>query len=110
MGGDPPFTLLGWVGGDNTARGYFEGRYRDRDRILLNGEYRCNLYKFFDGVLFVDTGMVASDLFRSSPLRDLHVTGGFGMRFHLHPDIIVRFDMGFSAEMTAAYLNFGHTF
>jgi hypothetical protein len=108
--GDPPFTLLSWVGGDDTARGHFEGRYRDRDRILLDVEYRCNLYKFFDGVLFLDSGSVAGDLFRSSPLQGLHVTGGFGMRFHLYPEIVVRFDVGFSPEMTGAYLNFGHTF
>ncbi len=110
MGGDPPFTLLSWVGGDDSARGYFEGRYRDSDRILLNAEYRCNLYKFLDGVLFLDTGRVADDLFRASPFKDLHLTGGFGMRFHLYPDIVVRFDVGFSSEMTAAYLNFGQAF
>jgi hypothetical protein len=110
LGGDPPFTLLSWVGGDDTARGYFEGRYRDRDRILFNAEYRCNLYKFFDGVLFVDTGRVAKDLLQSAPFKDLHVTGGFGMRFHLYPDLLVRFDVGFSSEMIGAYLNFGHTY
>jgi hypothetical protein len=110
MGGDPPFSLLSWVGGDDTARGYFEGRHRDKDRILLNAEYRCNLYKFFDGVLFLDTGRVAEDLLAGSPFKDLHVTGGFGMRFHLYPELVVRFDVGFSPEMTAAYLNFGHTF
>ncbi len=110
MSGDPPFALLSWVGGDDTARGYFEGRYRDRDRILLNAEYRCNLYKFLDGVIFLDTGRVAEDLFRDHPFKDLHFAGGLGARFHLYPDIVVRFDVGFSGEMTAAYLNFGHTF
>ena len=108
--GDPPFYLLSWVGGPDTARGYFEGRYRDRDRILFNAEYRFNLYKFADGVLFLDVGRVARDLFDASLLKDLHTTGGLGFRVRLYPDLIVRFDLGFSPEMAAAYLNFGHTF
>jgi hypothetical protein len=110
MGGAPPFYLVSWVGGDDTARGYFEGRYRDLDRILLNMEYRCNLYKFLDGVLFLDTGKVADDLLHVSLFKGLHVTGGVGFRIHLYPDLVVRFDVGISSEMTGVYFNFGHAF
>jgi len=110
MGGTPPFYLASWVGGDDTARGYYEGRHRDLDRILFNMEYRCNLYKFLDGVLFLDTGKVSSDLLHDSLFQGLHVTGGFGFRIHLHPDLIVRFDVGLSSELAAAYFNFGHTY
>ena len=110
MGDSPPFYLVSWVGGDDTARGYYEGRYRDLDRILLNMEYRCNLYKFLDGVLFLDTGKVSADLFHDSLFKGLHVTGGAGFRIHLYPDLIVRFDVGVSSEMTGVYFNFGHAF
>jgi hypothetical protein len=110
MGGSPPFYLVSWVGGDDSARGYYEGRYRDLDRLLLNMEYRYNIYKFLDGVLFLDTGRVAPDLLHASLFKGLHVTGGVGFRIHLFPDLIARLDVGFSSEMTGVYFNFGHSF
>lgn len=108
--GRVPFYLLSWVGGPDTVRGYYEGRFRDRDRLVANAEYRSNLFKFLDGVLFLDAGRTRHDFLKRPTLRDLHVTGGLGLRFRLYPDLLARLDVGISSEKVALYFDFGHPF
>lgn len=38
--GDVPFNQLSYMGGSNTMRGYFKGRFRDRNQIATQIEYR----------------------------------------------------------------------
>jgi len=108
--GRAPFYELSQIGGAYSARGYYEGRFRDRDRILLNAEYRFPIYAFFHGVAFLDCGRVYDDLLGSPSLEGLHLAGGIGARFRLYPDLIVRLDAGASRELVSVYLEFGHTF
>ncbi len=108
--GRAPFWALSQIGGPYSARGYYEGRFRDRDRILLNAEYRFPVFKFLSGVLFLDCGRVYKDVLGSPSLKRLHLVPGLGMRFRLYPDLIARLDAGVSNEQVAVYLEFGHLF
>ena len=38
--GDVPLRSLASLGGANSMRGYYDGRYRDKDQIVFQAEYR----------------------------------------------------------------------
>ena len=50
-------------------RGYPSWRFRDRNRLLLTGEYRWTAGQFVDMALFVDAGKVAARVRRPRPER-----------------------------------------
>jgi hypothetical protein len=59
VGGKPPYLLLpstGWDTYSNTGRGYIQGRFRGRDMIYLESEYRFGISPngLFGGVVFLN--------------------------------------------------------
>lgn len=76
-----PFYMLPSIGGGSSLRGYSSWRFRDRNTLLLQGEWRVIVNRFFDTAVFYDAGKVTEHA------RDLDLTGlrhdaGFGLRFH----------------------------
>lgn len=58
-GGNPPYLLLpstGWDAYSNTARGYIQGRYRGRNMLYAESEYRFGITRngLFGGVVFAN--------------------------------------------------------
>ena len=58
-GGDPPYLLLpstGWDAYSNTARGYIQGRFRSKNMLYLESEYRFGITNngLFGGVIFAN--------------------------------------------------------
>lgn len=58
-GGDPPYLLLpstGWDAYSNTARGYIQGRYRSKNMLYLETEYRFGITSngLLGGVVFAN--------------------------------------------------------
>lgn len=54
-----PFFLLPFLGGNDTLRGFRAYRFRGPHSILLQGEYRWEIWSAFEAALFVDAGKVA---------------------------------------------------
>ena len=76
-----PFFMLPALGGSSTLRGYSSWRFRDRNTLLLQGEWRIMASRFLDSAVFYDAGTVAArraDL----NLADMKHDFGFGIRFH----------------------------
>ena len=76
-----PFFMLPSVGGGSELRGFSTWRFRDRNSLLLQAEWRIMVNRFIDTAVFVDGGKVTahrSDL----NLDALKTDGGFGIRFH----------------------------
>jgi len=107
--GDLPFNELGLIGGETIMRGYYLGRYRDRN--LFAGQIEMRFLPFplgftnrIGGSVFLASGTVAPSLgeFAAS---DLRVTGGFGLRVLTFPssDIFSRLAVGFSADGPGFY-------
>jgi len=76
-----PFFMAPYLGGSSTLRGYQSLRFRDRNSLLLQGEWRIMASRFLDSALFYDAGKV------SARRSDLNFDGlkhdyGFGLRFH----------------------------
>jgi len=108
-GNEVPFYHMPWLGGGDELRGFREGRFTDRNSLLLTAEYRWEAWHPLDMALFVDAGKVAperSDL----NFKDLEVTYGVGFRFHSSDAMVVRLDFGFSDEGFIFFLRYTNVF
>lgn len=94
--GNPPFYNLPALGGDKRMRGYFEGRYRDKQYITGQIEYRKIIWWRLGIAAFYATGDVARYI-RDFNTRDLKNAYGFGLRFVFDEKerVNLRMDMGF---------------
>ena len=126
--GDPekvPWWDLPCIGGRDSLRGYWEGRFRGKSIILTNAEYRFHLFNvsptlfrhelkyIFDGNIFFDAGraFTPDDGWDDTPQKDWKYSEGFGIRLTTPPGLMGRLDIGFSREMKyAIYFNFGTVF
>ena len=109
--GDVPFHQMPVIGGTKRMRGYFEGKYRDNNLLILQGEYRFPLYKRFGGVAFGGLGQVSDKVanIASSPIR---YNFGAGLRFTLDAaqHINIRADYGIGYKSSGFYLTVGEAF
>jgi hypothetical protein len=95
-----PFFMLPSLGGGSSLRGYSSWRFRDRNSLLMQAEWRIMVNRFFDTAVFYDTGKVAASA------NDLDFSGlkhdyGFGARIHTPFSTVLRIDIARSAEGTA---------
>ena len=76
-----PFFMLPSLGSGSTLRGFSSWRFRDRNSLLLQAEWRIMANRFLDTAVFYDAGKVAA---RTADLDfdDLKSDYGFGVRFH----------------------------
>ena len=109
-GASVPFFLQPALGGNDTLRGFRANRFRGPHSILLQGEYRFEVWSGLDFALFTDWGKVALD--RSDlNFEDLERDFGFGFRFNTDNGVIVRVDTAFgSADGTHLHIVFGGLF
>lgn len=95
--GRVPFYLMPMLGGNSTLRGFRANRFRGTNLILLQGEYRWEIWSALEAALFYDAGKVAmrrSDLDLKSLERDY----GFGFRFNTDNGVVMRVDAAFGSR------------
>ncbi|MBC6606802.1 BamA/TamA family outer membrane protein [Hymenobacter sp. BT188] len=110
--GRVPFRELANLGGEKILRGYYEGRYRDRQLVALQAEVRRHLFWRFNGVVFGGVGQVGNTL-SSFDEGGLKATGGAGVRFQFNRQdrLNVRFDYGVgSGGSSGFYFSIGEAF
>ncbi|MEO1450485.1 MAG: BamA/TamA family outer membrane protein [Bacteroidota bacterium] len=113
-GGSPPFNQLALLGGEQLMRGYYLGRYRDRQYMAAQVEYRFLPFPFskrLGGAAFLAVGGVAPSI-QDFAITNFQPTGGVGIRYLIFPskDIFVRFDVGFTREGPGFYFFTGESF
>lgn len=96
-GGDVPIYMLPALGGAYTLRGYDLFRFRDRHALMLNAEYRWQVWLFADLALFTDVGQVYSRI-EDVTLSDLHTSYGIGVRLRATDRGLARADIARSVE------------
>jgi outer membrane protein assembly factor BamA len=105
-----PFYLQRTLGGATTLRGFREYRFRDANLLLLQAEYRWEIFPALDAAIFYDAGMVAprpGDL----TLKRLERDYGFGFRFGTINGVFLRLDTALgSGEGPHFFIKFGHVF
>jgi hypothetical protein len=108
-GQDVPYFLMPELGGNAMLRGFPAWRFRDRNRMLLTGEYRWSAGPLVDMALFVDAGKVTArraDL----NLSELQVSQGIGIRVHTPSATVTRLELARSREGMSVILSFSPSF
>ncbi len=111
--GAPPFDLYPELGGDVLLRGYFQGRFRDRQLMAFQGEYRAPLVWRMGIAWFFEVGQVAST-FGEFDFDRFKLSAGGGLRFQLsrQEGLNVRADYGWGFDVGSGgfYLSIGEAF
>ncbi len=92
-----PYFMMPSLGGGSDLRGFRSWRFRDRNSLLLQAEWRVLVNSFFDTALFYDAGKV------TARPGDLGFTGlksdyGIGIRLHGPFSTPLRVDLARSNE------------
>ena len=97
--GTPPFQMYPLMGGTNWMRGYYLGRYRDKNMATFQAEFRFPLTWRFGAVGFLGLGNVAENV-NQFRINKFKTSMGFGFRFifDAQEKINARLDFGFSGE------------
>ena len=95
--GRPPFEMLAMLGGGKRLRGIYEGRFRDKNMISMQAEYRVPLFWRIGVVGFFGIGQVAPAL-NEYTFTDWKAAGGAGVRyrFNKRENVSARLDVGYS--------------
>jgi hypothetical protein len=78
---DIPFFMLPAVGGGSSLRGFSSWRFRDRNSLLFQAEWRIMANRFLDTAVFYDAGKVTKRT-ADFDFNGLKSDYGFGVRFH----------------------------
>lgn len=109
-GREVPFYLQRTLGGPDDLRGFRHFRFRDRNLLLLQAEYRWEIFTAVDGAIFYDAGKVASRL-EDLSLRDLESNYGIGFRFGTINGVFLRVEGAFGSSDGKHFIfRFGHVF
>jgi hypothetical protein len=97
--GDVPFLDMSSVGGDDILRGYPKNRFKDRNFVGTQIEYRFPLFWRFGMTTFAGVGDVFSNT-NDLKLQHLKYSIGSGLRFVINPKerVNLRFDYAIGKE------------
>jgi hypothetical protein len=112
MIGNVPFQAQSQVGGVKLLRGYYMGRYTDKNMSLLQTEARVQLYKRLSGALFISTAAMGSEDNLFFRLNDLKTAYGGGLRFTFNrkDHLNIRLDYAKSKDKGFFYFTIGEAF
>lgn len=107
--GDSPWFMWTPIGGDTRMRGYYYGRYRDRNTLIAQIELRQKIYKYHGAVLWGGAGNIFPS-YREMDLKQTLPNYGIGYRFELGP-LLFKLDAGFGRKGEWSILaGFNHAF
>ena len=110
--GEVPLRSLAAFGGSSLMRGFYEGRWRDYNQVVLQAEYRIPLIWRFGLVAFGGLGNVEHDL-ANFDFTYLKYSFGGGLRFALSKSerLNLRLDYGFGGhDENGFYFQLGEAF
>jgi len=110
--GDPPFWRMGLLGGAASMRGYYLGRYRDKNMITLQAEYRwVPVFWRLGLAAFAGLSDVAATV-GGFDLGNFKYSYGLGLRFVIDPKqrLHLRLDFGFGKDSSGIYFTAAEAF
>ena len=110
--GETPFYSVPAMGGGNTMRGYYSGRYRDKTLFAGQMEYRSPRWWRFGSVLFAGIGDVWGSPESDVSFSELKYSLGGGLRFLFDKEnnINLRVDLGFGRDSKGLYFGLEEAF
>ena len=109
--GDPLSYDYALIGSDKIVRGYYYGRFRDKNLYTLQGDIRRQLVGRFGAAVFGGITKLYPNL-RGLTLTNLKPNYGLGLRFLIDrkSNINLRLDYGFGQGDDGFYVMFGESF
>ena len=107
--GDVPWSMLPLLGSDERMRGYYQGRYRDKNVVSTQLEYRRQLTWRHGIVAWVGAGTMGPSVDELNNGRWLP-TAGVGYRFEFKPRVNIRLDYGIGKGSSGFYFQVGEAF
>jgi len=109
--GDVAYRNTAALGGSDIMRGYYAGRYRDKNSSAFQVEYRKHIWRRFGIVAFGGIGKVTSKLVDFN-LQGLKYSLGGGLRFALNRKerINLRIDYGVGIKTSGLYFTVTEAF
>src|SRR5262249_1840207 len=104
-----PFYMQPSLGGSDDLRGYRPYRFRGDNMMVMNGEYRWEIFSGLDMAIFADAGKVFTRKSDFS-LRNLENAVGVCFRFNALNRTFLRLDVGFSHEGFQIWAKFSNVF
>lgn len=109
--GNAPFNMLSELGGGKRMRGYYQGRLRDDNALLAQGELRFGIFRRFGGAIFGSTALLGNqkDIIR---WNEPFFAYGAGIRFtaNRRDHLNIRFDYAIGQEGGNFYFTVGEAF
>lgn len=107
--GDVPWSLMAQAGDASQMRGYYTGRYRDKNFVESQIEFRQHIYKRSGIAAWIGAGNIFSKLsdFRT---KETLPTVGLGYRFRVKDRTNLRVDYGVGKSQSAFYININEAF
>lgn len=108
---DVPFFQMAVLGGAKKMRGFYEGRYRDNNAIVIQAEYRRHLFWLLGFTLFGDIGQVAKNYSQFNG-KYWRYTYGAGLRLQIDQKqkLNLRFDIAVGNNSILPYFTVGEAF
>lgn len=106
---DVPWPMLAGVGGPNRMRGYYEGRYRDKNIIEAQIELRQHVWKR-SGIAVWVAGANVFPAFDRIRLRQTLWNFGAGYRWAFKEGVNVRLDLGVTKNGVGFLFNINEAF
>ena len=110
--GETPLRSLAYIGGANNLRGYYAGRFRDKNAAIVQAEYRVPLFWRLGAVGFGGIGNVGPRL-EDIDLQCVKYSFGGGLRVALNQTekLNLRLDYGIAnGHSSGFYLQIGEAF
>jgi hypothetical protein len=109
--GTAPFQHYAEIGGQNLMRGYFEGRYRDKNSLAFQAEYRLPVWWRIGAVAFAGAAQVANRI-GGFAFNRFWLSGGAGLRFAWSPEerVNIRLDYGVGSGSSGMYITLSEAF
>jgi len=111
ISGNAPFQMLSLLGGESVMRGFYRGRYRDRNLIAFQMELRIPVWRRLGLASFLGVGDVAGKISHLN-MGEFKYSAGFGIRYLLIPEekLNIRFDVGFGNDSWGIYIIIAEAF
>jgi len=115
LGDQTPFYLMPAMGSDSRMRGYYNGRYRDKNYAAGQAELRYRINDRFGVVGFAGTGTVWHGSFSTDILKP-NYGGGLRYFFDVEKGLSIRLDYGVGeqrpgeARQSGFYIGLGEAF
>ncbi|MDI1233503.1 MAG: BamA/TamA family outer membrane protein [bacterium] len=109
--GQVPYRMLATIGGARFLRGYYKGRFRGNNMVILQQELRMPIYKWFGIAAFGGLGSVAKQVKEFSK-NEIHHNFGVGLRLRINKkeNTNIRLDYGVTKDSQGLYFIFAEAF